>query len=225
MGLLEEKIAFLFMSRRTKASLILLSVLLMGCQQSVETLPFYNGADFTATWIEEGQPAYEQIHTIRPFAFQDQENELVTNKTFEGKVYAANFFFTSCPSICPNMTENLKLVQEAYMEDDEVLLLSHTVMPWVDSIPRLREYANNHDIQSSKWHLVTGAQSEIYELARQSYFAEKEMGLDSDSNEFLHTENVLLIDGKGRIRGIYNGTLRLEMERLIEDIGTLKKKP
>ena len=121
------------------------------------------------------------------------------------------------------MTTNMIRIQKEFEKDDDIKLLSHTVMPWADSVSVLKEYANLKGIDNKKWHLLTGRQEEIYNLARQSYFAEKEIGLDKDSDEFLHTENFVLIDGKGRIRGVYNGTLALEMTRLITDIRTLKK--
>ncbi|HAS43890.1 MAG TPA: SCO family protein [Microscillaceae bacterium] len=185
-------------------------------------LPFFNKADFTPEWIQKTDPKYPKIHTIAPFKFTNQDNKAVTNQTFAGKIYVANFFFTTCGSVCPRMTENMHLIQEEFDGDEEVMMISHTVMPWVDSLPRLRKYVKRKKIDTKRWHLVTGKKDEIYQLARQSYFAEEKPGFDKDEEEFLHTEHLILVDSKGRIRGVYNGTLELEAKRLVDDIKTLK---
>jgi protein SCO1/2 len=121
------------------------------------------------------------------------------------------------------MTKNLMKVQEEFKDDDEVRLLSHTVKPWYDSQERLKNYEKSYNIQNGKWYLVTGKTNDIYSIARKSYYAEEEPGYNKDSTEFLHTEHVLLIDWYGHIRGVYNGTLALEIERMIEDIKTLER--
>ena len=120
------------------------------------------------------------------------------------------------------MTKNLLVVQDTFKNDDRVKLISHSVMPWVDSVSRLKEYAKLNEIDGEKWHLVTGEQEEIYSLARQSYFADEGFGKSvTDPSDFLHTEKMILIDQKRRIRGVYNGTIPLEMQRMIEDIKLL----
>jgi protein SCO1/2 len=119
------------------------------------------------------------------------------------------------------MTNHLKIVADQFRKNKEVLFLSHSVTPWIDSVEQLNQFAKKYNIQSSQWHLITGRQEEINSIARKSYFAEEEPGLNKDSTEFLHTEHCLLIDRQRRIRGIYNGTLPLEMERLTEDIKLL----
>ncbi|KYG75445.1 SCO family protein [Roseivirga echinicomitans] len=199
-----------------------------GCaNQNKETegtpLPFYNSADFTPEWIDEEDEQYSQVHTIANFSFQNQSGDVINNESLAGKIYVADFFFTICPSICPKMTSNLEKIQTEFVNDESVMLVSHTVMPWVDSVGVLKAYADMHGIENNKWHLLTGDTEEIYQLARHSYFAEKEIGLNKNSNEFLHTENFILVDGFGRIRGVYNGTIPLEMARLITDIKTLKQ--
>ncbi len=186
---------------------------------SKESLPYYTTADFTPMW--DIDTLTSPVHRIGDFSFTNQNNQQITNADFAGKIYVANFFFTSCPSICPRMTDNLKQVADQFQTTDEVLFLSHSVMPWVDSVEQLKQFAERHVIRSSQWHLVTGPQEVINTLARQSYFVEEEIGLTKDSSEFLHTEHCLLIDRDRRIRGIYNGTLPLEMERLAADIRTL----
>ena len=183
-------------------------------------LPFYNTAEFTPEWIEEGTEAYNNIHRITDFTFTNQEGLSFGSSNLKGKIYVADFFFTICPSICPKMTSNLAKVLDAF-EINDIQLVSFSVMPWVDSVSILKEYADLKGIDQDQWNLLTGPKKEIYQLARQSYFAEKEIGLDKDSNEFLHTENFVLVDQKGRIRGVYNGTLGLEVNRLITDIKTL----
>lgn len=228
MALLGVQTVFPFIKRKISWCLgVLFLALVIQCkpqvEEKIEEIPFYNSAEFTAEWIPKNSPNYKDIHQIAAFSFQNQLGETVTNDTFKGKIYVANFFFTSCPAICPKMTVNLKEVQEEFRNDPEVQILSHTVMPWVDTRPVLVEYAENQGVNGDKWHLLRGSKEAIYDLARNSYFAEKGIGLQKSADEFLHTENFLLIDGNGRIRGVFNGTLPLETERLIETIYSLKK--
>lgn len=185
-------------------------------------LPFYSEETFTAEWISEDDPAYDQIHTISDFEFTDQDGKSITNETFDGKVYVTNFFFTLCPTVCPKMEANLSLIQEEFKGNDQVKILSHTVMPWADSVARLKEYAEQNDINSGQWHLVTGEQEDLYKMGRLAYFVDEGFGKGvTDLDDFLHTENMVLVDQKRRIRGIYNGTLKLEMNRMVEDIRQL----
>ncbi len=186
-------------------------------------LPFINKPDFTPEWIDADDPAYKKIHTIPSFSFTNQNGETVTEKEVAGKIYVTDFIFTRCGSICPIMTTNMTTLQEKYKNDDEVLLLSHTVTPQMDSVPVLKRYAENKGIISGKWHLLTGNEDQIYALAKKQYFAGDTIGYYQTGNEFLHTENFILVDKHRRIRGVYNGTLALEMERLMDDIATLKK--
>lgn len=210
-----------------KSGLLVLLLFVFACESGTEQkgtpLPYYNAADFTPEWIDTDTPEYNDIHTIADFSLKNQNGQLISNKTLAGKIYVADFFFTSCPSICPKMTSNLFKVQETFKEDQGVQLLSYSVMPWADSVSVLKSYAEVKGIDAGKWNLLTGTQEEIYQLARTSYFAEREIGLSRQSNEFLHTENFILVDDKGRIRGVYNGTLPLEVTRLITDIRTLKR--
>ena len=186
------------------------------------TLPFYSTNDFSPQWFSPNSDEYKTIHTIAPFSLTNQDGKTITNKDFEGKIYVADFFFTTCPSICPILAKNMLSVQEKYKNDDAIKLISHSVMPWVDSVEVLKEYAINKNVISDKWHLITGDRDEIYDLARTSYFADEDFVKTKDESEFIHTENVLLIDKKGRIRGVYNGTLSLETKRLMRHIELLK---
>ncbi len=185
-------------------------------------LPYYDSPDFTPIFCATKREASEKVkHIIPSFSFIDQNGKPFTQNDIEGKVHVANFIFTRCVSICPIMSKNMKLVQDAFQNNINVILLSYSVMPWIDSVHSLKAYAENYSINSFNWHLLTGNKNEIYTLARQGYFAEEDLGFTKDSADFLHTEHVLLIDQTKRIRGIYNGTLQLEMEQLIKDIKLL----
>lgn len=186
-------------------------------------LPFFNQPDWTPEWIKPTEARYAQIHTIPPFSFLNQLGATVTEKTVTGKIYIANFFFTRCKNICPKMTDHMNLLQAAYKKDKEIVLISHSVMPETDSISVLKQYGINNKVDSSKWFLLTGAKSKIYALAKQQYFAGDTVGYYQTGNEFLHTENFILVDKHRRIRGVYNGTLLVEINRIQEDIATLKK--
>ncbi|EOR95882.1 electron transport protein SCO1/SenC [Arcticibacter svalbardensis MN12-7] len=188
-----------------------------------ETLPFYNTADFDAEWIDEKDSSYKKIHTIDSFSLQSQLGNVITKDSLDGNIYVANFFFSICPSICPKMTNNFKTLQDSFINNKQIKLVSFSVMPWVDSVKVLNEYAKRNHINPSKWYLLTGDKEEIYHLARTSFFAEKGLGLQKNSDEFLHTESMLLIDKKGRIRGIYNATQKPDIERVVDDIKVLMK--
>lgn len=213
------------MTRLLLNSGCLILLLLLGCKRKQHTLalPFINKPDFTPEWIEKSDPAYNNIHQVPAFSFTNQNGETVTEKTVEGKIYVTNFIFTRCSSICPKMTANMALIQERFKNNDEVLLLSHSVTPEMDSVPVLKKYADSKGVISGKWHLLTGKEEDIYRLAKKEYYAGDTIGYYQSGNEFLHTENFILADKHRRIRGVYNGTLPLEAERLIDDINTLLK--
>jgi len=206
------------------SGLILVLACIVACQKQAESLPYYNTPDFTPTFTSRDEEVREQVpHRIANFSFTNQRNEKVSEKTIEDKIHVANFIFTTCGVVCPIMTNNMQLVSNAFEKDANVVILSYSVTPWIDDVARLQEYANLEQINNPNWHLLTGSKSSIYQLARQSYFAEEDLGYTKDSTEFLHTEHVLLIDRNKRIRGIYNGTLKLEMKQLIADIRRLKE--
>ncbi|MBD2702496.1 SCO family protein [Spirosoma sp. BT702] len=189
-----------------------------------ETVPYYNTPDFTPIWVNNsGDVAQKITHYVADFSFRDQTNNVVTQKTVTNKVHVANFFFTSCPSICPKMTNLLKTVQDTFKHEPNVVLLSYSVTPWLDSVTRLRRYADTKGVMDNKWHLLTGERGKIYDLARRSYFAEEAIGFTKDSTEFLHTEHLILVDQNRRIRGVYNGTISLDIDKLITDISILLK--
>ena len=195
-----------------------------GCKSSDPvSLPFYNGPHFTPEWIEPDDPAYQDIHTTHPFQVLNQSGDTLSEQDFAGRIHVVSFFFTSCPSICPKLTSNLTQVQQNFLDDPNILLLSYSVTPWIDSVEVLKSYAEREGVKSGKWHLATGNRKLIYRLARESYFVDRDAPSGHTSSEFVHTENFVLIDHLRRIRGIYNGTLGVEMHRLIEDIHTLRR--
>ena len=213
------------MIQSLKNSCFFLLIALISCKDKTTELsmPFINKPDFTPEWINKNDSGYSTIHQIPSFSFTNQNGETITEKTVEGKIYVADFIFTKCAGICPKMTANMGLLQDKFKNDDDILLLSHSVTPDKDSVPVLKKYAEAKGVISGKWHILTGKQTEIYRLAKKEYYAGDTIGYYQTGNEFLHTENFILVDKKRRIRGVYNGTLPLEMERLIEDIGSLKK--
>ncbi len=215
------------MTQSLKNSLFIILMLVIACKSKTKvnelSLPFINKPDFTPEWIEKNDPAYSAIHTIPAFSFTNQNGETVTEKIVEGKIYVADFIFTKCGSICPKMTANMGILQEKFKNDNEVIFLSHSVTPQMDSVPVLKKYADDRGVISGKWHLLTGNVDDIYRLAKKEYYAGDTVGYYQTGNEFLHTENFILVDKHRRIRGVYNGTLPLEMERLSDDIITLKK--
>lgn len=184
------------------------------------TLPIYNPSDVNPELVDSTVQYKSRYHTVADFSFVNQNGDTVTQKDYEGKVYVADFFFTTCGSICPKMTTNMAEVQKAILNNPKVKLLSHTVFPEVDSIPVLKAYAVKHGVIDNKWNLVTGDKKEIYKIARKSYLAVK-LGRPDQLYDMVHTENFVLVDQKRRVRGFYDGTSKEEMERLLADIDFL----
>lgn len=189
----------------------------------VEYLPYYNDASFTPNWLVPNSEEEKQFHKIPDFELVNQLGDTITQKTFDDKLYITDFFFTSCPGICLKMTGNMLKLQEEFKKDDDIVLLSHSVTPSIDSVSVLKTYAEKQNINANKWHLVTGNKMEIYDLGRKQYFVENDLGTPKDITDFLHTENFLLIDKNKHIRGIYNGLNRASIAQLITDVKALKK--
>lgn len=187
----------------------------------IERLPVYQPASVNNELVDSTIVHKINYHKISDFSLTNQNGEIVTQKKYDNKIYVADFFFTTCQSICPIMTKNMKDLQDKLIEDSEILLLSHTVFPEIDSVEVLKKYAIDNSVIDSKWDLVTGDKKEIYDLARKSYLAAK----DNKFSEYdmIHTENFVLIDKKKQIRGFYDGTDKEEINRLINDIKILKK--
>ena len=185
-----------------------------------KTLPIYNPADVNPELVDTTVQYISKYHTIADFSFTNQNGKTITQKDYEGKIYVADFFFTTCGSICPKMTTNLIDVQKAFLDNPKVMLLSHTVFPEIDSVSVLKEYAKIYGVNDNKWNLVTGDKKEIYTMARKSYLAVKQ-GKPDQLYDMVHTGNFVLVDSKRRVRGFYDGTKKEEIQRLIEDINWL----
>lgn len=207
------------MSRRT---LLCLLVLLGGCtsdRRPGEGLPFYDSADFTPRWTSDS------AHRVGDFQLVTQTGEVLRGSDLRGRIHVASFFFTTCTTICPMLVETLGKAQAALASQSDVVMVSYSVTPTIDTPAVLEEFGRTHHIDAARWKLVTGAADDIYRLARVSYFAD-DRRLDPAQpagDQILHTEKVLLVDDEGRLRGVYNGTVPFDIERLLGDIETLRR--
>ncbi len=201
-------------------SVIILALFYQALKPEI-TLPVYQPADFNPELVDDSLRHVKKYHTIADFSLINQNGRQITEKDYKHKIYVADFFFTTCPTICPIMTMNMVTVQAEILEDQDVLLLSHTVTPDVDSVPKLKAYAKEKGVIDSKWNLVTGDKKQIYDLARKSYLAAQDDG-DGGPYDMIHTENFILVDKERRIRGTYNGTNPQEIQTLLRDIRILQ---
>lgn len=186
------------------------------------SLPIYQPSMVNTELVDSTMQYIRKYHKVAEFKLINQNGDTVTQENYKDKIYVADFFFTTCQTICPIMTDHMKKIQEEFKDDDEVLLLSHTVTPKIDSVKQLRKYADKKGVIDNKWNLVTGDKKQIYELARKSYFVVKNQG-NGGPYDMIHTENFALIDNQRRIRKFYDGTNPDAIEELIKDIATLKK--
>ena len=186
----------------------------------VKKLPIYQPAMVNFELVDSTIQHQKKYHRIADFSLTNQNGKTVTQNDFKGKIYVADFFFTTCPTICIAMTDNLIKVQEKIKNNPNVMLLSHSVTPKMDSVAQLKKYALEKGVIDNKWHLVTGDKKVIYELARKSYLAVKEDG-DGGPFDMIHTENFILVDPESRIRGFYDGTDLNEIDRLLEELDWL----
>lgn len=200
-------------------NVILVSMFLFSCKEEKNKLPYYDTPDFTPKWEIDNKDSF---HKIRAFKLVNQENETFIEKDIEDKICVVDFIFTTCPGICPRMTNSMSSIQEAFINDNEILLLSHSVTPEKDSVPVLKQYAIDKGVEFKRWKLLTGDKKEIYDLGRKYYFVEEDEGVEKGDEVFLHTENFILIDKQRHIRGIYNGLDPNSMQDLIRDIKVLK---
>lgn len=214
--LLKYRLFFIVMA---VLSIVIVS-LFYSALKPAKSLPIYNPADVNPELVDSTIQHVGRYHTIADFSFINQNGKIITQKDYEGKIYVADFFFTTCGSICPIMTSNMVDVQKAIVNNPKVMLLSHTVFPEIDSVPVLKKYAVEKGVIDSKWNLVTGDKKKIYEMARKSYLAVK-LGKPEELYDMVHTENFVLVDDKRRVRGFYDGTKKEEIKRLIEDINWL----
>ena len=187
-----------------------------------KVLPIYQPAEVSFELVDSTLQHVKKYHTIADFRLTNQNGNIITQRDYSGKIYVADFFFTTCPSICPMMTNNMAKLQAHILADNQVKLLSFSVTPEIDSVAQLKKYALEKGVNDRKWNLVTGDKKEIYSLARKSYFVVKEDG-DGGPYDMIHTENFVLVDPDKRIRGYYDGTKSEDMDKIIEDIDLLKK--
>ena len=185
-----------------------------------KTLPIYNPSMVNPELVDSTVQYISKYHTISDFSFTNQNGKIITQKDYEGKIYVADFFFTTCGSICPKMTMNLAVIQKEIINNPKVMLLSHTVFPETDSVSVLKNYAVKNGVIDNKWNLVTGDKKQIYTMARKSYLAVK-LGKPNELYDMVHTENFVLVDSKRRVRGFYDGTKEEDIQRLIDDINFL----
>ena len=206
--------------------LIKLWFFILGCKQTdsiapksqpTNTLPYFNSPEFTPHWLQPDQVP-QDFHRVPEFALINQNGNTITEKDLDNKITVVDFFFTSCPGICPRLTKNMAVIDEAFGENENLLLLSHSVTPDNDTIDVLKEYAQDRDIDAKRWHLLTGDRNLIYHLGRNVYFVEEDLGKQKGPDDFLHTENFILIDKNRHIRGVYNGLNKTSVNHLIADI-------
>lgn len=187
-----------------------------------QKLPIYNPADINPKLVDNSLRMFTKNHTVGNFELVNQNGKTITQKDYENKIYVADFFFVTCKGICVPMSNNMFELQKRFKNDDDVMFLSHSVTPKMDSVPVLKAYARRKGIIDSKWNVTTGSKKHIYELARKNYFAVLDEG-DGGVQDFIHTENFVLIDKDKRIRGIYDGTKFQNMQKIIADIELLKE--
>ena len=185
-------------------------------------LPIYQPNMVKFQLVDSTIQHIKRFHKIDDFSLVNQNNEIITNETYDGKIYIADFFFTTCPGICPIMKENMIELQDEFINDNDVLLLSHTVTPEIDSVSVLKKYSQEKGVLDAKWNMVTGDKKQIYNLARKSYLVAEDIE-SPRQYDMIHTENFVLVDSKRRIRGFYDGTDSDVMDNLISDIKILKK--
>lgn len=202
---------------------VVIIVLFYGVLKPKKSLPIYTPSIVNPELVDTTVQYVANNHFIADFAFTNQNGKTITQKDYEGKIYVADFFFTTCQSICPLMADNMVWLQEKIKNNPDVMLLSHSVTPDIDSVSVLKAYAKRKGVIDSKWNLVTGNKKDIYYIARKSYLAVK-TGKPEELYDMVHTENFILVDQKRRVRGFYDGTKREEVEKLLEDITFLCQK-
>lgn len=210
-----------FLHKSSSIILMCLVLLLNSCNNtSNRVLPIYNPSNFNPELVDKTLRNSTKYHTVLDFELINQNGKTITQNDYKNKIYVTDFFFTSCKTICPIMTNNMAKLQDKFLNNNDVMFLSLSVTPEIDNVATLREYATNKGVVDSKWNVTTGNKKHIYELARKSYFAVVEQG-DGGLQDFIHTPNFILIDTQKQIRGIYDGTNEDEIIRLIKDITIL----
>ncbi|OCX53192.1 electron transporter [Mucilaginibacter sp. PPCGB 2223] len=194
--------------------------LLAACHTDDKKLPILGNRQ-TVTKTVDGKPEVDTVYaTIPPFSFTNQYGKTITDKDLDGKIYVADFFFTSCPSICPVMQRNMLTVYNEFKNDPNVKILSHTIDPKHDTIPVLKQYADKLGISGDTWWLLYGKKEEIYQIAEKNYLVSAK---DDNQQGYVHDGYFLLIDKQKRIRGSYDGTDMKQVTQLVADMHTLEK--
>ena len=183
-------------------------------------LQIFQPATVNVKLVDSSIQYVSKYHKISPFSLINQNGDTITEQFYHGKIYVADFFFTTCQDICPIMTRNMHILQEKLKDDEEVLLLSHTVMPEIDTVETLKKYSMDYNVDDNKWNLVTGDKEQIYNLARKSYLAAEDV--EFKKYDLIHTENFVLIDKESQIRGFYDGTKIDQINLLLDDLEILK---
>lgn len=186
------------------------------------TLPIYQPDMVNKELVDTTVQYVRKYHKVPDFKLVNQNGDTITQKNYEDKIYITDFFFTTCQGICPIMTDHMVKIQEEFKHDPEVLLLSHSVTPEIDSVAQLKKYAEEKGVIDEKWNLVTGDKKQIYDLARKSYLVAKSQG-NGGKYDMVHTENFALVDKNKQVRGFYDGTNPEAIEQLVEDVKLLKK--
>lgn len=200
---------------------VLILFLFYQALQPKKILPVYQPAEVSYELVDSSLQHVKKYHKIADFALTNQNGKIITQRDYENHIYVADFFFTTCPSICPIMTDNMAQLQSRFKSKNHAKLLSFSVTPAIDTVAQLKRYALEKGVDDQKWNLLTGDKKQIYALARKSYFVVKDDG-DGGPFDMIHTENFVLVDPEKRIRGYYDGTNQEEMQRLLEDIQILE---
>jgi len=204
---------------------VMLSIILLGCElenkkNKEAEFPILGRKQYVEK-IVDGKTVTDTVdHSIPDYKLVNQDSNWVTPKTFEGKIYVADFFFTSCPTICPTMKKEMLRVYEAYKENDQVGIISHTIDPEYDTVALLKDFAEKLDVKAPKWHFVTGEKEDIYELGQKGYMVTA-MEDENEKGGYLHSGAFVLVDKERHIRGVYDGTQSNEVDKLIQDIELL----
>ena len=195
-------------------------------QKPETVLPVINPIDVQEEMVDPELLRVGQGHKVGKFSFQNQDNQTITESDVKGKIYVAEYFFTTCKSICPIMNKQMQRVQKAIKGNSNVTILSFTVDPAVDTVAQMKRYATSHNYVKGQLHFLTGKKEDLYGLARKSFFVLKPaeaQNLGDAGSDFIHTNNFVLVDGQGRIRGYYDGTNPKEVTTLIADIKRLEE--
>tara|TARA_R110002049_G_scaffold46851_2_gene135893 strand:+ start:4776 stop:5450 length:675 start_codon:yes stop_codon:yes gene_type:complete len=201
---------------------IIIIALIYNTLNVYQPLPIYQPTMVSTELVDSTLQYKKKYHSIANFSLTNQNGKTITQSDYKNKIYVADFFFTTCQTICPIMTDHMVEIQKEIINDDAIMLLSHSVTPEIDTVAQLKRYAIKKGVNDKKWNLVTGDKKQIYDLARKSYLAVKDNPY-AGPYDMVHTENFMLIDKKKQIRGFYDGTKSEDIDRLLNDIKHLKK--